>query len=271
LRNFTQALSYPLSASKLQVYQRCPQAYYFRHELGLKQPAMFGSASLGTALHQALARFYWDWHYQDPLPSLAWMQDCWTQVCDRLTPAQGQDGSDILNQYYTNVIAPQLSLCKPLAVEGRIQGYLQVQNLEFTINGRYDRLDWLNEGLELVDYKSGKEFKLPELADIDVQMGLYYLALEQRYQSALRRLSLIHLRSSEVISYEVTPDHKARVLEIIQNLAWKLQVDDQWQPTPGSHCGRCGYRQYCPMIQAEPDPLPPTIRLPHQIQLSLSL
>lgn len=54
---------YQLLATKLQTYHRCPQAYYFRYELRLKTAAFFGSAALGTALHQALAQVYRDWHY----------------------------------------------------------------------------------------------------------------------------------------------------------------------------------------------------------------
>jgi len=61
---------------KLQAYM-LPQAYYFRYELGLKTAAFFGSAALGTALHQALAQVYRDWHYLEPIPELDWVHYCW--------------------------------------------------------------------------------------------------------------------------------------------------------------------------------------------------
>jgi len=63
-----------------------------------------------------------------------------------------------------------------------------------------DRIDYLEDGLELIDYKSTKEVKLPDPAEIDLQIGLYYLALEQRYRSCLQRLSLLYLRSGEKLS-----------------------------------------------------------------------
>ncbi|WP_083785180.1 PD-(D/E)XK nuclease family protein [Synechococcus sp. PCC 7335] len=53
-------MAYPLSATKLKSYARCPQAYYFRYECGLKARSAFASAALGTALHAALAQFYTD-------------------------------------------------------------------------------------------------------------------------------------------------------------------------------------------------------------------
>ena len=40
---------------------------------------------------------------------------------------------------------------RPLATEGRVQGELQVHGLEFKLMGRYDRLDFMEDGLELID------------------------------------------------------------------------------------------------------------------------
>jgi len=78
-------------------------------------------------------------------------------------------------------------------VEGKLQGSLEVENVSL-LTGRYDRLDWLEDGVELIDYKSAKQVALPEPAEIDLQLG-FTLALEQVYQQSLRRLSFIYLRT----------------------------------------------------------------------------
>jgi putative RecB family exonuclease len=93
-------MAYPLSASRLRAYQRCPQAYYYQYERGIKQPGFFGSASLGTALHQALLRIYRDWHYQQPVPPLIWIDECWQQHSTALSPTQQAEGRGILEAYY---------------------------------------------------------------------------------------------------------------------------------------------------------------------------
>ncbi|MEM9568736.1 MAG: PD-(D/E)XK nuclease family protein [Cyanobacteria bacterium P01_E01_bin.34] len=67
------------------------------------------------------------------------------------------EGQRILRRYFDNFIATRATLHRPLGVESRIQGRLQVENIEFSLNGRYDRLDWLDDGLELIDYKSNRE------------------------------------------------------------------------------------------------------------------
>jgi putative RecB family exonuclease len=267
-------MPYPLSASRLQTYQRCPQSYYFRYERGLKQPGFFGAASLGTALHQALAKMYGNWPYQQPVPPLEWVHQCWQQSSASLNANQVAEGRHILEGYYDQFLAGQ-PVRKPLALEGRIQGHLQVENLEFGISGRYDRLDYFEDGIELIDYKSAKEVHLPDSETMDVQIGIYYLALEQRYHRSLKQMSLLFLRTGELITYLATPAHKERVLDSVSDLAKKLQTDQDWEPITGKHCDRCGYRRYCKAVNPDPEPLPEGLKTPchssRQIQLALSL
>lgn len=263
-------MAYQLSATKLQVYHRCPQAYYFRYELGLKTAASFGSAALGTVLHQALAQVYRDWHYLEPLPSLNWMHHCWDQHSSRLNLAQAEEGKAILETYYYQFIAPETALKRPLAVEGKIQGHLRVENLEFKISGRYDRLDYLEDGLELIDYKSTKELRLPEPAEIDLQIGLYYLALSQRYRQSLKCLSLLYLRAGEKISFSASSEHKQQVEASVSKLALRLRTDSEWEPIPGEQCSRCTYSRYCRAIQDNPEPLPENTKTCRHMQLVLN-
>ena len=147
---------------------------------------------------------------------------------------------------------------------------MQVENLEFLITGRYNRLDFLSEGLELIDYKSSREVKLPDAAEMDVQIGLYYLALEQTYQQSLRHLSLLFLRTGEKIQFEATPAHKQRVETMVSNLAVRLRYDQGWEPTPGQQCDRCTFARYCSAVSPSPTPLPES-RLKSQLQLALNL
>ncbi|MFE4104774.1 RecB family exonuclease [Almyronema epifaneia] len=266
-------MAYFLSATKLQSYRRCPQAYYFRYERGLQTGTAFGTAALGTALHQTLAQFYQDWHYLTPLPDWEWLAACWSRSRDRLTPAQQSEGWQILQHYYATFVQSAGSFRRPLAVEGKIQGHLEAAGIEFKLSGRYDRLDFLADNrLELIDYKSSKSFHPPEASqEISVQLGLYYLALEQRYGHALGRLSLINLRTCEKASFEVTPDHKKQVQQLIGDLALQLRADQSWQPQPGDQCDRCDYRPYCPAIHACPQALPDEARTPPQLQLTLGI
>jgi putative RecB family exonuclease len=262
-------MAYHLSAAKLQTYDRCPQAYYFRYERGLRNAPFYSSAALGTALHQALAQIYRDWHYQEPIPDLEWIETCWAQQVQDLSPEQILEGRTILRRYYELYILSRSSMRQPIAVEGKIQATLQVENIEFVLTGRYDRLDALEAGLELIDYKSSKTVEERSPAEVNLQLGLYYLALEQRYLQQLQQLTLIYLRSGEQINLQVTPDHKHQVHQTISDLAVRLRSDENWQPTPGDQCSQCGYARYCPAMQSRPEPLPEEAKPAPQLQLTL--
>jgi putative RecB family exonuclease len=169
-------------------------------------------------------------------------------------------------------IRQQLSPANPSQTAGcgRIQGTVLVENLEFAIAGRYDRLSYVDDGLELVDYKTGKDFKLPLENDVDLQLGLYALAIQQRYQKTLQRCSLMHLKSGEQVTWVITPEQQQHVMQVIQGLALKLRYDSEWVPQEGDHCQQCGYRRYCPALQDEPEQLPYGATAQRGLQLALS-
>ncbi len=206
-----------------------------------------------------------------PLPPIDWISSCWQRCSTNLSPAQSEEGQEILENYYHQFIAGETAIARPLAVEGRIKGRLLVNDLEFKVSGRYDRLDFLGDGLELIDYKSTKEVKLPPSDEIDLQIGLYYIALEQRYQSCLWQLSLLYLRTGEKIVFEASGEHKQQVEAIIGELAWRLRTDELWEAKTGEHCEACSFNRYCAAVQDQPEPLPQTANTPQQMQLSLNL
>jgi putative RecB family exonuclease len=262
--------AYPLSATKLVIYKQCPQAYSFRYEHKLQSPSAFGSAELGNALHQALAIAYRDYHYNTHKPDWNWFDSCWNVSCDRLTSAQVEEGRAILQGYFEKFVAPLDVMEKPLGVESKVAAKVNFENIEFSLYGRYDRLDLLPDGdLHLIDYKTNKTPSIPE--EIDVQLGLYYLALEQVYQQSLKRLSLLFLRTGERIDFEVTKVHREQVRSLISDLALRLRSDEQWEPCIGGHCDRCGYQKYCSAKTYEPEPLPEGARKARLVQLALGV
>jgi putative RecB family exonuclease len=261
---------YPISATKLRTYQRCPYAYYLKYERRVESSEFYGSAALGSALHQALAESYRDWHYREALPDRHWFDHCWNRSSKDLNVGQVREGRQILESYYDRFVANESVVRQPLAVEGKIQAQLQVGDLEFSITGRYDRIDFLPDGLELIDYKSGRDVDLPATGDLDLQIGLYYIALEQTYSQSLKYLSLLYLRTGEKIRFSASRRHKKQALEVISDLAVRLRQDEAWVPTPGKGCDRCSYSRYCSAVSGEPKQLP-ELRPAKSLQLALPL
>jgi len=264
-------MSYHLSAAKLKAYRRCPQAYYFQYERGLGAARYYNTTALGLALHQALAQFYGNWHYQTTHPDREWMDHCWANQSVDLSSTQAAEGQVLLQRYFDRFVLSQPAMRRPLGIEGRIQGYFQFEGLEFTLSGRYDRLDLSDHGLDLIDYKSARTVKLLDPNQVDLQLGLYYLALEQRYGRVLRSLNLIYLRTGEVQRIAATPEHRQQAIATIGRLAQRLRTDATWDPQPGDHCSSCTYAQYCPALHPSPEPLPQEAQKLGSLQLSLDL
>ena len=261
-------MAYLLSATKLKSYARCPKAYYFRYECGLSEQRGFGSAALGTALHNALAQLYQDWHYQEPLPSETWLQQCWKDNNAGLSDKQTDEGWQILWQYFEREIAPAGTMQRPLATEGRIQGALRANGVEFKLVGRYDRIDFVDDGLELIDYKSAKSPALPSPEEIDLQLGLYYLALEQHYGRSLKRMTLLFLRTGERVTYEATDAHRQQVQVVIDELAQRLLEEDEWESRCSKQCAQCSYARYCSAVTQQPEA---AVQKERKLQLCLSV
>jgi putative RecB family exonuclease len=262
-------MTYSPSATKLVTYKQCPQAYNFRYERRLPSPSAFGSADLGNALHQALATAYRDWHYNEHKPEWNWFESCWNDCLGKLSEAQITDGRNILQRYYKDFVAPLAVMSKPLGIESKISAKVQFSNIEFSLNGRYDRLDNTDGNLELIDYKTTKSITVPD--SVDVQLGLYYLALQQVYQQNLKRLTLIFLRAGESQSFDVTEAHQEQVQQLISDLALRLRDDSEWEPIAGDHCKRCTYQKHCGAVCDRPEPLPEGVRSVRQVQLSLAV
>jgi putative RecB family exonuclease len=262
-------MTYSLSATKLVTYKQCPQQYNFRYERGISTRSAFGSADLGNALHQALAFAYRDWHYNDHKPGWDWFEACWSRSISKLSEAQVLDGRNILRKYYDDFVAPLDVMPRPLGIESKIKATVQFENIEFALNGRYDRLDNVNGDLELIDYKTTKNSNIPD--SVDVQLGLYCLALQQVYGLSLKKLTLIFLRAGESLSFDVTPAHQKQVQQLISDLDLRLRNDSEWEPSTGEHCGRCAYQKYCEAVCGEPEPLPEGGRELKQVQLVLGV
>lgn len=261
---------YPISATKLRTYQRCPYAYYLKYEKRVESKEIYSSAAFGSALHQTLAESYRDWHYRDAMPDRHWFDHCWNKYSKDLNVAQVREGRQILERYYDCFVAKESVVRQPLAVEGKIQSKLQVGDLEFLITGRYDRIDFLPDGLELIDYKSTRDVNPPTPEEIDLQIGLYYIALEQTYSESLKYLSLLYLRTGEKVRFAASRRHKKQALAVVSDLAVRLRQDASWNPTPGQGCDRCSYSRYCSAMSGQPSALP-ELRPAKSLQLALPL
>ncbi|MBD2104272.1 PD-(D/E)XK nuclease family protein [Leptolyngbya sp. FACHB-261] len=277
-------MSYLLSATRLLTFTTCPRAYQFRYELKLPGRPL-RTPQLGLALHRALQQFYrWPGAAAEG-PSRAFLQTCWAGASARLEAPEQQRGAEILERYFQRHVSPLQGWRQPLAVEGRLKAPLAVEGergiVELTIIGRCDRLEYLEPEssatgqtarLHLIEYKTGQLHRSPDTLKLDLQLGLYQIAIRHRYQASLAKVSHVYLAADEVLSYAVAPAQesasRAHALELVEQL---LEAKD-WACKSGPHCRTCAYRSYCPAWQDPPTALPTQALIGvKSLQLSLPL
>ena len=261
-------MAYRLSATKLKTYGTCPQSFYFRYERKVEAKG-FAPQKLGNALHAALASLYADWNYGTPIPPKSWVGECWEPHSINLDPKDQDEGARRLYLYYDRFIkAPQV-MSRPLGIEQWIKGKIQYGQIEFDLRGKYDRLDFFEDGLMLTDYKSGQP---PNYTDEnDIQLGFYDLILEQTYNHALNVWRHIYLKTGEEVIYRVTDEHRHHARSTIEQLASSLTTDCTWTPCTGNHCDRCSYKKYCQAFTPEAEEIPEGASQPEPLQFSLIL
>ena len=111
-----------------------------------------------------------------------------------------------------------------------------------TLAGIIDRIDKdiASDVYEIIDYKTGKKMPSQEMLEDDLQLGLYSIALKDRWPALSAqhiRTSLYFLKHNEKISAmhsdEKLERAKGRILTIIKEIEKRME-SGLFEPTPGT-------------------------------------
>ena len=243
-----------LSASQLETYEDCPLRYFYTYVLRVRSDSNV-YAELGTLVHEVLRAFLDpdsddndDIDYSlDGLNELG--ERMWRDDLARYRPQVEEarrDYFDMLQRWWDEeggVGRPDV-----LAVERRFE----VGVGPHTITGSIDRVDRVDGGLRIVDYKTGsKEPAEAEMAD-NLQLAVYHLAAARDADLAAcgpaTDLDLMFLRSMKVRTQPVPADHEARTEARVLAVADRILAED-FAPSVQANCRVCAFHRLCP-IQA---------------------
>jgi RecB family exonuclease len=179
----------PLSATALRHFLECPRRFYHRYVEGLKEhdmpQEMPEEHEIGTALHAALRDVYADGERHDDPKRLK------AAVAEALVRHSGDTPLErFLQQLWLRRLEPFFALeaeraktVRAVAVEKRFR----IEHRGFVLEGQIDRIDAGPEGLEVLDYKSGKyPLHTPKNVDgaTDFQLEFYHLAASREGEVA---------------------------------------------------------------------------------------
>lgn len=257
------ALPDEFSFSQLAAFTTCPQQYKYAHLL--KIPT-FGrhQFSFGQTMHRTLQKYLerlqdMQAHVQVSLfgapasasdatiPSLATLLEIYSEsFIDEWYPSPEvreeykEKGREALKLFYEQVVA---NTPKPWKIESGF--HLRVEDV--VLKGRIDRIDTVEGGVEIIDYKTGVPKE--ELAwDEKRQLVLYALAAEQCFNPPLnvKKLTYYYLENGTSVSFVPTEKEKEKMRTQIVETVGEMRTSD-FAPDPNErNCKYCDFKDICP-------------------------
>ena len=238
------------SFTQLSSFEKCPLQYKFAHILKIpgKGKAVF---SFGSTMHNTLYNFI----RQNSKEKIAfeklleiyqnnWIEEWYASKNQR--DEYYQLGEKSLRSFYDNFLKEKPSVLQ-------IKNHLALEqnfNLKmsgYTVNGKIDRIDKMDEGVEVIDYKTGNAKE--ELKETDKQQLLIYqIAAEEVFGLKPKRLTYYYLDEGKKLSFLGLEEDKKRQKEKIISQIKEIMNSD-FAPKPGWDCRFCDFRDICEYAQ----------------------
>jgi DNA helicase-2/ATP-dependent DNA helicase PcrA len=154
-----------------------------------------------------------------------------------------QQGVDALKEFHRKVVEHQP---KPFLLEAGFT--LKIGDI--LMKGRIDRIDSVEGGVEIIDYKTGRAKEKLDWDDRR-QLVLYALAAEQCFNPPLvvKALTYYYVETNETMSFAPTDKDKEKLLDEIKETVSAIRTST-FDPKPGPFtCKYCDFKDICPFAQ----------------------
>jgi DNA helicase II / ATP-dependent DNA helicase PcrA len=251
-RSETKKLVYTLptamSFTQLAAFTSCPLQYKFAHILKIP---VFGrhSLSFGKSMHNTLEKFTEQVKEQGGIGELQQLETLYNEQWidewypDENTRVEHHDkGWESLKMMHADFKK------SPPKIEAIEKGFT-IKFKDVVFRGRIDRIDEVEGGYEIVDYKTGKPKEKLTWED-KRQLILYQLAAEQCFDPPLKiqRLTYHYLEDNSYVSFEAKEKEKEKLeLEILG--AYDALTKSDFKAKPGFHCNYCDFKDICEFAQ----------------------
>ena len=237
------------SYSHIQTFQRCPRryayAYYWRFPEREEGPAVLGKLVHEVLYHASIRRMRGEPMGAAALNSIS--DDVWQHA--EVDRRRFRDLEGVARQMLTTYAAnDRWTTANVAAAENSFAG-LPVGPYRF--RGSLDRLDHVDGGLVVVDYKTGSPKILDQMTyDDRLQLALYVVAAQRNAGGGVPVAAEFHyLRNGTVLEVPLSDQQISSALWAAQNRAEEITraVNTREFPTKASkwNCRGCGYRTVC--------------------------
>lgn len=150
-----------------------------------------------------------------------------------------KEGEEMLQHFYTWWSKEERTV---LAIE---KGFSCTVD-DHVIKGRFDRIEETENGIRIIDYKTGKERSQDEV-DADLQLSVYAMAAEQLWEKPVAELSLLFFAEDKL-----EERHTERNQSQLSDAAKSMQLvisrmeEQDFTPDPSvNKCKHCPYKNVC--------------------------
>lgn len=117
---------------------------------------------------------------------------------------------------------------------------------DYKLLGRIDRVDQEDDGLHVIDYKTGKK----RAGEIDeTQLALYAAIVSANVPTPVVRASFLFLEDSSLHTIDVSDYDYTTLLSEQVALAKHIEAEKEFLPKMNKYCMHCDYLQMCPKQQ----------------------
>ncbi len=181
-----------LSFSEIDQYLRCPRCFWLRYVVGVPEPTR-AQTNFGSIIHRSLEFFYQRLRRAEEHPDREAPPGVEDLLClgreayEELRPPEEARSRDMigriesaLRQYHETMHSDALHV---LHIEQRVRFPYRCDGVEHLITAKMDRIDQAEQGVRIVDYKTGQptKSKLEPRKD-DLQLGIYLMAARQFFE-----------------------------------------------------------------------------------------
>ncbi len=203
----TQDGLYVLTASQIECWLKCPQDFYYKHVLGMPEPAS-PVAAYGTAIHRAIQHIV-EGRHRNQIPTIETLE---SEVKAAL-PRDGYQSAGIRDRAHAQAMHTLHNLYgrftkEELPVEIEQAFGVLVPDLPLKIIGRIDAVYQHGDKVEIRDFKTSSSVTTPEKAKNRAtnsqQLTIYALAWQIKHGELPALLTLDFVETGQIGSVKKT-------------------------------------------------------------------
>ena len=252
------------SYSQLASFEKCPLQYKFAHILRIpvKGKAVF---TYGTTMHNTLHDFlnqaaqtenisqnqlFEQKSKEDGPPSFLelleiyknnWKDEWFENAKEK--ERYYKLGKDSLKIFYDDFIKSKPKI-KIMQGAPALEKDFRLKFGDYVFVGKIDRIDEINRGVEIIDYKTGTAKTKLKPQDKE-QLLIYQIAAEKVFGLCPKKLSYHYLDNGTKLSFTATAKDKQEVEGKVQEMINRIKQSD-FQPNPNPfNCKFCDFRNIC--------------------------